>query len=122
MSGITKSGRQAVLAQGGLSEDAVPAGVKYTLEALVRFPSGGKAQLSVTCDGKRFGCWFLRCPRTSVGVTACEGVNRFYDFKLNAAKINRWKKTSKAVNGMDWKTLLLSFSIVFLAELGERRS
>lgn len=35
-------------------------------------------------------------------------------------KSTRRKKTSKAVNDMDWKTLLLSFSIVFLAELGDK--
>ena len=66
-------------------------GVKYTLEALVEFPAGGKGpQLSVTCDGKRFGCLTPTLPEEFlVGVTACEGVNRFYDFKLKTAKINK---------------------------------
>ncbi|MDD4098915.1 MAG: hypothetical protein PHC30_09100 [Lentisphaeria bacterium] len=66
-------------------------GVQYTLEALVEFPAGGKGpQLSVTCDGKRFGCLLPTLPEPfHVGVTACEGVNRFYDFKLTTNKIHK---------------------------------
>lgn len=66
-------------------------GVQYTLEALVEFPAGGKGpQLSVTCDGKRFGCLLPTLPEPfHVGVTACEGVNRFYDFKLTTNKIHQ---------------------------------
>lgn len=64
-------------------------GVKYTLEATVEFPRGGKGpQLSVACDGKEFGCLLPDLPSDFlVGVTACEGINRFYDFNMKTAKI-----------------------------------
>lgn len=70
-------------------------GVKYAMEALIEFPRDGKGpQLTVTCDGKRFGCLLPTLPTEFfVGVTACEGVNRFYDFKLKTANVLENKPT-----------------------------
>lgn len=56
--------------------------VKYRLEAKVAF-TAKVPLLTVSCDGQTFGCMLPTLPRTyRVGLTACEGVNCFYDFQV----------------------------------------
>ena len=59
------------------------AGEKYTLTTDTLFTKAGKF-LVMGCNGKTFGCRIADdWPETYyVGFTACEGINRFYDFSL----------------------------------------
>ena len=58
-------------------------GRKYTLSAEMLFTHKGRF-LVMGCDGQTFGCRIADdWPETYyVGFTACEGRNRFYDFRL----------------------------------------
>lgn len=56
--------------------------VKYRLEVKVTF-TAKVPLLAVTCDGQTFGCMLPTLPQTyRAGLTACEGVNYFYDFQV----------------------------------------
>ena len=56
--------------------------VKYRLEAKVTF-TAKVPLLTVACDGQTFGCMLPTLPRSyRAGLTACEGVNCFYDFQV----------------------------------------
>ena len=56
--------------------------VKYKLEVRITF-APKVPQLAVSCDGQSFGCMLPTFPRLyRVGITACEGRNRFYDFHV----------------------------------------
>ena len=58
------------------------ANTKYTMEAKVQFTSKCPI-LTVTCNGVKFGCMLPELKRNFyAGITGCEGINRFYDFKL----------------------------------------
>ena len=55
---------------------------KYTLEATVQFTKKCPL-LTVTCNGVKFGCMLPELKKGFyAGITGCEGVNRFYDFRL----------------------------------------
>ena len=58
------------------------ANTKYTMEAKVQFTSKCPV-LTVTCNGVKFGCMLPELKRGFyAGITGCEGINHFYDFKL----------------------------------------
>lgn len=62
------------------------AGKVYKLEAEIVFTAKTPI-LTVRCDGKTFGCMLPTLPNDYyVGITACEGINKFYDFNLTTAK------------------------------------
>jgi hypothetical protein len=55
-------------------------GHKYTLNVSIR----GK-EMTVTVDGHEMGCTNVDLPGSFfVGISGCEGVNRFYDFRVHA--------------------------------------
>lgn len=58
----------------------------YELSAQLVFTSKVPL-LTVTCGEHQFGCMLPTLPaHYSVGITGCEGVNRFYDFRLKSGK------------------------------------
>ena len=58
------------------------ANTKYTLEVQVQFTSKCPI-LTVSCNDVKFGCMLPELKRGFyAGITGCEGINRFYDFKL----------------------------------------
>ncbi len=58
------------------------AGKKYTLNARVTFPAK-TPMLEVSCENVKFGCMLPTLPKEySVGITGCEGINRFYSFSV----------------------------------------
>jgi len=55
---------------------------KYTLNVKINFTKPGP-MMTISCDGKTFGYIDDTLPQVFyIGLTACEGVNRFYDFKV----------------------------------------
>lgn len=55
---------------------------KYRLEVKIAF-TAKVPLLTVSCDGQTFGCMLPTLPRVfRAGLTACEGVNCFYDFQV----------------------------------------
>ncbi|MDD4442980.1 MAG: hypothetical protein WC328_06510 [Kiritimatiellia bacterium] len=58
---------------------------RYALEVEIK----GK-QMSVTIDGRTFGYFDEALPKTThVGITGCEGVNRFFDLTVTPASASR---------------------------------
>ncbi|MBE6378659.1 MAG: hypothetical protein E7051_07585 [Lentisphaerae bacterium] len=56
----------------------------YDLAVSLRHTAKG-IQMVIRCDGKEFGCTLPAGFKTDgyfAGITGCEGVNRFYDFKV----------------------------------------
>ncbi len=54
----------------------------YTLEVKLETTRKGRI-MKVSCDGKTFGYMDFALPdKYYVGIIACEGRNRFYDFKI----------------------------------------
>lgn len=63
--------------------DLLP-GVVYELTGRFIFNRRG-VFLEMECEGQRFGCRLPEWPETYyAGITACEGHNRFYDFKARS--------------------------------------
>ena len=59
------------------------AGQKYLLSVKLRFTKRGP-MMTISCDGKEFGYIDDTLPKVfHIGLTGCEGVNRFYDFKVS---------------------------------------
>lgn len=57
-------------------------GEKYALRAVITFTAKGP-MLEVSCGGHTFGCTVPTLPPAfQVGITGCEGRNRFYDFSV----------------------------------------
>lgn len=55
---------------------------KYTMDVEIIFTSKCP-QVTVSCEGYKVGCMLPTFPKEYyVGITACEGINKFYDFKL----------------------------------------
>ncbi len=64
----------------------------YDLQVELRFVKQG-CQMILKCDGKEFGYLELNLPNTYyAGIIACEGRNRFYDFKVSQPKPKAPKK------------------------------
>ncbi|OGV39587.1 MAG: hypothetical protein A2020_02665 [Lentisphaerae bacterium GWF2_45_14] len=56
--------------------------VKYTLSVKIQFKGKG-AMMTVSAGGKSFGFFDESLPENfHVGITGCEGINRFYDFSV----------------------------------------
>ncbi|MBR4517700.1 MAG: hypothetical protein IKO65_01730 [Victivallales bacterium] len=56
---------------------------KYRLEVKIAF-TAKVPLLTVSSDGQTFGCMLPTLPRVyRAGITACEGVNCFYDFQIH---------------------------------------
>ena len=57
--------------------------VRYTLQLTVTNTRKGR-MLTVECDGKKFGCFMPGLPCDfHTGIIGCEGINRFYNFKVS---------------------------------------
>ena len=57
----------------------------YELKVSIRHTAKG-IQMMIFCDDKEFGCTLpagFNADGYFAGITGCEGVNRFYDFKVN---------------------------------------
>ena len=64
----------------------------YDLQIQLRWRQG-RCQMTVSCNGTEFGYMELNMPQTYyVGITGCEGRNRFYDFKVSQPKKSKRKK------------------------------
>lgn len=60
---------------------------KYDLVVEVRHRKGLGAELVITCGGIKFSYIDHDFPETIyAGITGCEGINRFYDFKVSPLK------------------------------------
>jgi hypothetical protein len=58
-------------------------GEKYNLTVKLKFTKSGPV-MTIVCGGKEFGYTDDSLPKEYyVGLTACEGINRFYDFKVS---------------------------------------
>ncbi len=56
---------------------------KYLLSVKLNFTKRGP-EMIISCNGKKFGYTDDTLPKVfHVGLTACEGINRFYDFKVS---------------------------------------
>lgn len=58
----------------------------YDLEVQIQMTGKGP-QLTVLCGGRQFGCALpahFRCENFYAGLIACEGVNRFYDYRVQS--------------------------------------
>jgi len=64
--------------KAGWCDFSLEAGIPHTLEV-----EKAGAQLTVGVNDHRFGCLIPEFePKVQAGVTACEGVNRFYEFEV----------------------------------------
>jgi hypothetical protein len=58
-------------------------GEKYTVTVSISFSKRGP-MMKISCNGKEFGYTDDSLPKEFyVGITGCEGINRFYDFKIS---------------------------------------
>lgn len=70
----------------------------YNLQVELRFVKQG-CQMVLKCDGKEFGYLEMNLTESYyVGLIACEGRNRFYDFKVIQPKPQPKPRRSKAVS------------------------
>lgn len=70
----------------------------YDLQVELRFVKQGCLMI-LKCDGKEFGYLELNLPDSYyVGIIACEGRNRFYDFKVTQPKPRIAPRGTKAVS------------------------
>ena len=80
-----ENGKPAWVKFSYLLEEYLP-NTKYQLNAAITDTPKGQ-MLEVECNGKKFGCYLPGLGKEFyLGITGCEGRNRFYDFKISADK------------------------------------
>ena len=80
-----ENGKPAWVKFSYLLENYLP-NTQYQLNAAITDTPKGQ-MLEVECNGKKFGCFLPGLGKEFyLGITGCEGRNRFYDFKISADK------------------------------------